>query len=83
MQPIFLLDTSILVHYIRRSLTYQRVEQKYNLLSSAQPSYISRVTVGEIISFAMNNSWGDKKIDHLYNLLGFLIEVPLALSKKP
>ena len=52
-----LLDTNILVHCIRKSIT------------PPKNSFISIITVGELKSFALRNRWGYLKQSNLENLL--------------
>ena len=61
----FLLDTGILIHYVRRSALYQSIEVSENLTSQETMSFISVVTMGEILSFAKQRKWGLAKLSYL------------------
>ncbi len=66
---LFLLDTNILVGYIRASGYAAYIEKKYNLFDPDNVSVISIVTVAEIKSLAYKFSWGKKKIDVMNDLV--------------
>lgn len=70
----YLLDTNILIIYIRANLQTQRLEAELNLLHKANNLVISAVTVGEIKSLAIQNKWGVRRIQKLEQLISrFLI----------
>jgi len=51
-------DTNILVHFVRQSPLYRRIEAQY-LLSPTDPQpVLSIVSRGEILAFADRNNWG-------------------------
>lgn len=64
----FVLDTGILVHYVRRSPLYRTIEVSENLTSLETMSFISVVTMGEILSFAKQRKWGLAKLQLLKDL---------------
>jgi len=74
---IYLLDTNILVHYIRDSALARRIEATYSLRVQATGPIISVVTEGEIESLALQLNWGPQRLRRLRDLLGRLISVPL------
>jgi predicted nucleic acid-binding protein len=65
----YLLDTDILVIYVRATELTRRIEQDLKLLTGENDLVISVVTVGEIKSIARRNRWGKKKIESLEELL--------------
>ena len=65
----YLLDTNILVIYVRATELTRRIEQDLKLLTGENDLVISVVTVGEIKSIARRNKWGKKKIESLEELL--------------
>ncbi len=74
----YLLDTNILLHYIRNSATSVLIEEKYNLFGQEdKPQVISAVTVGEIRSIALQNNWGKAKINRLEEMLTRFILVSI------
>lgn len=66
---LFLLDTNILVGYIRAAGYAAYVEKKYNLFDPDNVSVISVVTVAEIKSLAFKFGWGIKKIEIMNDLI--------------
>ncbi|MFN0035629.1 MAG: type II toxin-antitoxin system VapC family toxin [Saprospiraceae bacterium] len=73
----YLLDTNILVHRIRLSLTGQKIEQQFRLFSGNHNLIISAVTKGEVLSFAKQSAWGIAKMNSLTALLDALTCVPI------
>ena len=69
----YLLDTNILLLYIRDSFTRSYVEDQYDPFGEGNNPIISVVTVGEIKSIARRNNWGKKKLNLLNDILGSLI----------
>jgi predicted nucleic acid-binding protein len=65
----YLLDTNILVIYVRATELTRKIEQDLKLLTGENDLVISVVTVGEIKSIARRNKWGKKKIESLGELL--------------
>jgi tRNA(fMet)-specific endonuclease VapC len=65
----YLLDTNILVIYVRANELTRKIEQDLKLLTGDNDLVISVVTVGEIKSIAKRNNWGEKKIKNLEALL--------------
>jgi tRNA(fMet)-specific endonuclease VapC len=57
----FLLDTNILIHYLRKDKTSKLIESKYNLFNSDSFPALSIVTVGEIHSLALQLKWGETR----------------------
>lgn len=65
----YVLDTNILVGYIRAANYASYVEKKFQLFSSENISLISIVTVGEIKSLAYQFGWGHKRIEFMNDLV--------------
>jgi tRNA(fMet)-specific endonuclease VapC len=81
----FLLDTNILLHYVRGSTLALLVDNEFS--PSVLPNYsvVSVVSLGEIYSLAICRKWGDQKKDILMKLLKSIPSVdinnPLILSR--
>lgn len=71
----YLLDTNILVAYIRAGQLGEHIERTYRLSALAYKPLISVVTVGEILSLAGKFGWGEQKIFAMNRLLQELIRV--------
>jgi predicted nucleic acid-binding protein len=69
----YLLDTNILLLYIRDSFTRSYIDDQYDPFGEGNNPIISVVTVGEIKSIAKRNNWGKKKLSLLNDILGSLI----------
>ena len=65
----FLLDTNILVHYIRKPELLSDFENKYQPFGNRNVALISIVTEAEMKSLAIQFGWGTKKNDNLKNSL--------------
>ncbi len=60
----YVLDTNILLHYLRESELSIQIDTQYNPLdSSLHVAIICVVTVGEIKALAKINHWGNKRIE--------------------
>lgn len=79
--PRYLLDTNILLHYVRGSTLSQQIEAKYHLTTAAtNPAsvpLISIVSEGEIRKLALEFGWGRAKVEFLERFLEQLVIVPL------
>src|SRR5438094_3441096 len=76
----YLLDTNILVHYVRDDALSQWVETNYSLGSQPRSPLISIITEGEIESLALQFGWGAQRRQRLRDLLARLVSVPLTLT---
>jgi len=61
----YLFDTSILIHYIRESPVYEKIEANFTPFQTGNFPCISVVTLGEIRSFAIQRQWGTQKLQKL------------------
>lgn len=77
---LYLLDTNILLAYIRHGLLFAWIEAHYALTTTAPTPLLSVVTRGEIRALALRLAWGAGKQKHLNELLNLFIEVPLPFS---
>ena len=69
----YLLDTNILLIYLRDKPRRVKIEQAYQLFDTANTLIISVVSVGEIKSIAKRNYWGQRKLANLNDILNTLI----------
>jgi tRNA(fMet)-specific endonuclease VapC len=65
----FVLDTGIILGYVRGVGYAEYIEKKYRLFSPPNISLISIVSKGEIYSLAVQRDWGDGKLTLLGELL--------------
>ncbi len=69
--PLYLLDTNILVHYVRGSSVWHRIREVYQpLLISPTPKFCL-VGEGEIRSLAVQWGWAERKLGQMEFCLGY------------
>ncbi len=73
----FILDTNILVYFVRDDGYIRQVEEKFPLFLPGNFAFISIVSAGEIRALAYKFSWGDSKRKRLEKLLHALNPVPI------
>ena len=71
---VYLLDTSILVHFVRDNAPSRRLEAIYSFRSVGVTPLISVVTEGEIESLALQLGWGAQRQQRLH--LAFTLGAP-------
>ena len=77
----FVLDTGIVLGYVRGAGFAEYVEKKYQLFSPPNIPLISIVTKGEIYSLAVQLNWGATKLKALEELLRRLPVVDISDEK--
>lgn len=70
-----ILDTSVLVHLARNSVTGRTIEEQYALLRRADRPLVSTVAEGELLGLARRWHWGERLLDDLRALLRHLVSV--------
>ena len=73
----FLLDTNILVHFVRNDTYIRQVEQQFSLFAPENATFISIVSVGEIRSLAFLFGWGKAKLERMNLFLQALRPFPI------
>lgn len=76
----YVLDTNILVHNLKGTPLYEKVETTFKLSSIEVNPIISSVTKGELMSIAKQRGWGKDKVGKLDALLNQLISVDIGFS---
>jgi len=75
----FILDTNILMAYLKANNNlYTKVSNENRLNDEDAFIMISAITKGEIQSLAMQNKWGERKLETLNKLLNLLITVDVS-----
>ena len=69
----YILDTNILLLYIRDNSTKEFIEQEFNPFGKGNNPIISVVTIGEIKSIATRNKWGIRRLKILDKIFTKLI----------
>jgi predicted nucleic acid-binding protein len=67
--PLYLLDTNILVHYVRGDRVQRHVEATCHLLMTPTVPLISYITEAEVRSLAVQFGWGTARTNQLVFLL--------------
>jgi tRNA(fMet)-specific endonuclease VapC len=69
----YLLDTNIIIALIRKSAFGNYIDAEYRPFSLGNYAVISAVIVGEIRSLALQNSWGQRRLQEFGELVNRLI----------
>ncbi|MCB0595063.1 MAG: PIN domain-containing protein [Lewinellaceae bacterium] len=69
----YLLDTNIVLIYLRQSGLKEELDRRLSLFSPENTLLISVVSIGEAKSIAIQRKWGEKKIVQLEGLLKKLL----------
>ncbi len=65
----YLIDTNIIVLYLRNDYASKYIDEKYNPLGLENIPVISVVTIGELKSLGIRNNWGPKRQEKLEEFL--------------
>jgi tRNA(fMet)-specific endonuclease VapC len=78
----YLLDTNILIHYLRQSKLADYTERTYQPLTPSPTTtpLISTVIVGELESLALRNNWGTPRKKELELLLDKFLIVDIRIK---
>lgn len=76
----FVLDTNILLHYVRLSELAQEVERELNLISQNAIPMIASVSIGEMEGFVQRQEWGQAKINRLKKLVEKIAVIDIAAA---
>ena len=72
---LYLLDTNIIIHAVRATDVWRKVNAAYGLMTTAMTPLLSRVTDGELRSFAVQRNWGPTKLEQLeFHMLHFAVK---------
>jgi tRNA(fMet)-specific endonuclease VapC len=73
----FILDTNILVHFVRSDVHIHQLDAQFALFSAENAVFTSIVSVGEIRSLAYQFEWGEGKLKRLDYFLHALRPFPI------
>ena len=76
----YVLDSNVILFYIRDSKTKQFIEATYGPFRRENRAIISIATVGEIMSTAKQQNWGEKKLKVVERLFDSLVIVEIRYS---
>ena len=74
---IYILDTNILIYLIRENAVVKAELSNRGVFDTENTVSISIASFGEILSFALQNNWGDRKKDDLESLIATLRPIPI------
>lgn len=74
---VYILDTNILIYLIRENPIIRTELTRLGIFEAENTVSISIATFGEILSFALQNNWGERKKDNLTNLILNLRPIPI------
>ena len=75
-----ILDSNILLNYVRRSPLAEEIEARYRLLTAKEVPLISIVTEGELRALALQLMWGEQKRRQSEALIDYFTIVPLPFA---
>lgn len=76
--PAYLLDTTILVAYIRADALGKYVERRWRFRASPHKPLVCVVSVGEVLGLARYLKWGRARIGAMRGLLNQLVWVDIS-----
>lgn len=77
----FILDTNILMAYLKAdTMLFNKVSEDNNLNDEDTFIMISSITKGEMLSLALQNNWGERKVSVLTKLLNEFIIIDVGGS---
>ena len=74
----YLLDTNVLLHWLRGSSVCTTIDGQYGLTTSVFRPLVCEVTLGEIEAFAMSSKWGDARRRKLSEVRKKLVVIDLT-----
>lgn len=77
----YLLDTNIILIYLKDPLTKDYIKELYDPFNDNNEAIISAVTIGEIRSLAIRNGWGKRRISLVEKIMEDLIVVEVRFDE--
>ena len=76
----YLLDTNILIHYIRRSPLGREIDSLYLPFVMPNEPFVSVVSIGELKSIARQNQWGTRKVATMELFLSKMLKADINVE---
>ena len=76
-EPLYLLDTNVLLALVRGKELGRHIDQRYGLRHARQPHLVCIVSHGEIWVLARRHNWGPERCQALQTMLDNLVTVQL------
>jgi tRNA(fMet)-specific endonuclease VapC len=77
----FLLDSNILLHYIRQNAVTSLIEAQFQPFQGSSLPLTSVVCIGEIRSIAIQNGWGAKKLLAMESFFAQLLKADINTDR--
>ncbi|MEM1326269.1 MAG: PIN domain-containing protein [Bacteroidota bacterium] len=77
----FILDTNIVLIYLRENQLSRNLESSLRLMSGTNNLFLSAVSLGELKSIAKQNKWGNRKLNRMILMLRKFIVVDINLDE--
>ncbi len=74
---LYLLDTNIILAYLRQDKVYEYVEQHFDPFATENTTVISVVSLGEVKALALRNQWGSQRLQNLKVALAQFIPIDI------
>jgi len=74
----YLWDTNILLNRVRNAKIFNRLNDKYRFTRDGNLSFISVVTMGEILSLSLQLEWGQRRKEELERFFKQVNIMPIA-----
>ena len=68
-EPAYLLDTTILLHWVRDTAQARTIDLQFQLTQSRRRPLICEVSVGELLAFSRSLKWGSQKQQRLKDIV--------------
>lgn len=76
-EPVYLLDTNVILHLVRGNEFGKYLAGTFGLLDAVNRPLVSIVTHGELLAIADRSGWGEKKREVLSTALENLVTIDL------
>ncbi len=76
--PTYLLDTCVLLHWIRRSSVAETINGQFHLSDSPFRPLVCEVTLGEMMAFSRDREWSQRRHDTLHDIRRKLVTVDIS-----
>jgi tRNA(fMet)-specific endonuclease VapC len=73
----YILDTNVLVHTLRASEAFHRMENQFDPYGPTNETLISTVSIGELYALAKRNRWGTNLLEKVKLLLETIEPIPV------
>ncbi len=68
MTPLYLLDTTVLLHWTRGKSQAEALDRQFNLNTSPQRPLVCEVSLGELLSFSRNPQWSERQRERMLTI---------------